>query len=206
MGRRYGGYRRGPPPAQTDLALQSSTSRCSRNQLVAWSLPIVEPPLAAHLGGQFAAGQRRHRLRRHQPALRRIGGDRHVERHIFAPPDSMCSTRSCAIPVANTNGAPCGGQHQVRLHRTKAVIRVHRMQRLRPRLPDRRQRHHHHRLRIHKRGRHIQAQIQAVACRQRQRRNVLEVRRVQRTQYLYRIHNRARRTGYTRRLRPSSSS
>ena len=53
----------------------------------------------------------------------------------------------------------------------------------------RRKRNHHHRLRIAKRGRHIQAQVQRVLGGQRQRRNVLEMRRVQRGKNLRRVHN-----------------
>ena len=63
------------------------------------------------------------------------------------------------------------------------------MQRRRFGLAHRRQSHHHHRLGIAERGRHIQAQVEGVAGGQRQRGNVLEMRRMQRRENLGRIHD-----------------
>ena len=82
-----------------------------------------------------------------------------------------------------------GGQHKSGLRGTVAVSRSHRRRGGQFRGCDRRQRHHHHRLRAPERGRRGQSQVQRVGRRQRQSRNVAEVRRVHGRENLGRVHN-----------------
>ena len=97
----------------------------------------------------------------------------------------------CPRSVPKMSGAPSAGRTSPFFCAQKTCFGIDRAKRRRRRAPDRRQANHDHRFRIAKRWRIVQLQIERLAFRQRQRRNVLILGGVGAAQNAHHINHRA---------------
>ena len=164
------------------LRRQFPLPRLSRSQVKAASLPVVKAPFSPHHAGQIrrqAVEERAASSSRPPCAASALRG-----RSTGPLLVSMCNVSWCASCVENTSGAPSAASTRSGFCAQIALRWIHRMQGRRFGGAHRRQRDHHHRFGIAEGGRHVQPQVQRILRRQRQSRNVLEVRRVQRGRIL----------------------
>ena len=154
------------------------------------SSPVVEAPLAVQHTRQLATGQRGNGVDRSEAAFSRIGFDRHIDGWGLGIDFTLDVQRQVVGQLRGKDDrSPVRRQNQARLQRAVFLLRTYGVQHRRLGRTDRGKGDNDNRLGIAERRGNVEAQIECVFGGQRQRRDVLEMGRMQRRKNSGRIQD-----------------